>query len=69
MIVPRTALFPYNSGDAVWVVRDGRARVQPVKTGFNNNRDVVIIEGLNEGDMVILNPQLEGLREGKKINQ
>ena len=67
LVIPRTALFPYNQGDAVWVIRDGRASVQPVETGFTNNRDVVIIEGLNEGDLVILQPQLDGISEGRRI--
>lgn len=68
LTVPRTALFPYEAGEAVWIVKDGRAEVQSVETGFDNNRHVVIIDGLNEGDVVILNPQLDGLKEGKKIN-
>ncbi len=68
LTVPRTALFPYEAGDAVWVVRDGRAEVQPVETGFDNNRDVVVLEGLIEGDIIILNPQLDGLKQGKKIS-
>jgi HlyD family secretion protein len=67
LTVPKTTLFHYNDGDALWVVADGKARIQPIKTGFNNNKDVVIVEGLNPGDLVILNPQLEGLAEGKRI--
>ena len=68
LVVPRTALFPYNQGDAIWVIRDGRASVQPVETGFTNNRNIVITEGLNEGDLVILQPQLDGLSEGRRIS-
>ena len=60
-------LFPYGEGDALWVVRNGKAEVQAVETGFENDREVVITEGLQEGDLVVLNPQLEGLKEGKKI--
>ncbi|HHW07279.1 MAG TPA: efflux RND transporter periplasmic adaptor subunit [Clostridia bacterium] len=67
LVVPRTALFPYEGGDALWVVVQGRAEIRPVQTGFHNSRDVVITEGLTAGDLVILNPQLEGLRSGKKI--
>ena len=69
LAVPRTALFPYNQGNAVWVVRDGRATVQPVETGFTNSRDVVVTEGLNEKDLVILQPQLDGLSEGRRISK
>lgn len=67
LVVPKTALFPYGNGEALWVVREGKAKVQPVKTGFENERDVVIEDGIRKGDFVILNPQLEGLKEGKKV--
>ncbi len=67
LVVPQTALFPYEKGSALWVVRQGRARIQPVTEGFATNEHVVIEKGLNPGDLVILNPQLEGLKEGKKI--
>lgn len=67
LVVPQTALFPYESGSALWVVRQGKARVQPVTEGFATNEYVVIEKGLEAGDLVILNPQLEGLKEGKKI--
>ncbi|MBS4026363.1 MAG: efflux RND transporter periplasmic adaptor subunit [Clostridia bacterium] len=67
LVVPKTTLFPYKNGEALWVVKEGIAEVQPVETGFTNGRDVVISGGLTAGDLVILNPQLEGLKEGKKI--
>ncbi|MEW6624768.1 MAG: efflux RND transporter periplasmic adaptor subunit [Bacillota bacterium] len=67
LTVPKTALFPYEMGDALWIIKDGKAKIQPVETGFYNNRDVVILDGLSEGDAVILNPQLDGLKEGKKV--
>lgn len=67
LAVPKTALFPYEKGEAIWVVEDGRAKIQPVETGFENDSHVVITKGLTEGDLIILNPQLSGLKEGKKI--
>ncbi|WP_148867347.1 efflux RND transporter periplasmic adaptor subunit [Thermosediminibacter litoriperuensis] len=67
LAVPKTALFPYENGDAVWVVESGRAKVRPVKTGFENDSHVVIETGLKKGDLVILNPQLPGLKEGRVI--
>lgn len=65
--VPKTALFPYRDGEALWVVRNNTAEIQPVKTGFANEQEIVITEGLNSGDFVVLDPQLEGLKEGAKI--
>ena len=69
LVVPKTALFPYEDGDALWVVKRGKAKVQPVKKGFETDKHVAIEEGIKEGDLVILNPQLEGLKEGKKIKK
>ena len=67
LVVPKTVLFPFNDGDALWLVKDGKAVIQPVKKGFENDRDVAIMEGLVEGDLVILNPKMTGLAEGKRI--
>ena len=67
LVVPKSALFPYQAGEALWVVREGRAQLQPVVTGFEHSRAIVIQEGLTAGDLVILNPQLKGLKEGQRI--
>lgn len=67
LVVPKTVLFPYGEREALWVVREGKATVQPVETGFENDREVVIEQGLERGDLIILNPQLEGIKAGKKI--
>ncbi|SHM28853.1 HlyD family secretion protein [Caldanaerovirga acetigignens] len=67
LAVPKTSLFPYGDGDAVWTVEHGRAKIMPVKTGFESDNFVVIEEGLKEKDLVILNPQTPGLKEGRKI--
>jgi len=67
LIVPKTALFPYQDSDALWVVRENTAQIQPVETGFENEQDIVIEKGLTAGDLIILDPQLEGLKEGAKV--
>ena len=67
LVVPKTALFPYQEGDGVWIVENGKARVRAVKRGFENDKEAAIIEGLISGDLVILNPQLTGLKEGARI--
>jgi HlyD family secretion protein len=67
LVVPKTALFPYLDGDALWLVKNGKAVIQPVKTVFENDRNAAITEGLTEGDLVVLNPKTTGLKEGKRI--
>ena len=64
--MPKTAVFPYNDGDALWVVRRGKLQIQPIKKGFENDTEIAVTEGLKEGDLVVLDPQAEGLKEGKR---
>ncbi|MGI9951509.1 efflux RND transporter periplasmic adaptor subunit [Moorellaceae bacterium AZ2] len=68
LAVPKTCLFPYEGGDALWVVRDGRAHIQKVEKGMETDELVVIEDGLKPGDIVIKNPQLEGLKPGKRVS-
>lgn len=67
IFVTKSALFPYKDGKAVWVVRDSKAYIQPVKIGVEDNKDVIIESGLKEGDTVILDYNIKGLKEGKKV--
>jgi len=66
--VPHTALFSYRGVDALMVVVDDRARVREVRTGLETRREVVIEEGLKEGDLVILDPGAVDLNEGDRVN-
>ncbi len=67
LMVPKTALFPYQGGKAVWVVREGKAKIQPIVKGMENDNQVIIQEGLVDGDQVLLNTDLKGLKEGKAV--
>jgi HlyD family secretion protein len=67
LMVPKTALFPYQDGHAVWIVRDGKAKIQPIIKGLENDRQVVIKEGLLDGDQILLDTNLKGLKEGKGL--
>lgn len=67
LMVPKTALFPYQEGQAVWVVRNGKAEIQPVSKGMENDRQVIVKEGLADGDQLLLETDLKGLKEGKRI--
>lgn len=69
LVVPKTAIFPYQEGDGVWVIDGGKAKVRAVKRGFENDKETSIVEGLKSGDTIILNPQLSGLKEGVKVKE
>jgi len=68
LVVAKTTLFPYKGGNAVWVVRDGKAQIQPVEKGLETDDEVVIASGLKSGDLVIRNPRLDGLKEGARVS-
>lgn len=62
LLVPATAI----SDGKVWLVRDGRAYLQPVRTGILGTLRSEILEGVDEGDTVITLPPPE-LDEGARV--
>ena len=54
--VPASALFRVQDEWAVFVVEHGKARHRIVKTGRRNGLAVQVLEGLNEGETIILHP-------------
>lgn len=69
LMIPKTALFPYQEGEAVWLVQEGKAKIQPVKKGMENDSQVIIEEGLTAGDQVLQDPNLKELKEGKRLKE
>lgn len=69
LVVPKTALFNYEGQSAVWVARRGKAEIQPAEEGLETDDEVAIVSGLVEGDWVIRNTRLDGLKEGARIAQ
>jgi RND family efflux transporter, MFP subunit len=67
LLIPKTALFSWQQEDAVWVVQQGKAKIQPVKKGLENDSEVIIEEGLSAGDIILQDTNLTKLTEGKRI--
>ena len=67
LAVPKNSLFPYEEGEALWVVREGRAEIQKVEKGLKTDEEVVIEKGLEPGEYIIKDPTLEGLEAGKRV--
>ncbi len=68
LVVLNSALFSYNGEDALLVVENGRAATRKVTTGLETTSKTVITDGLEEGDLVILDPQNEDFTEGERIS-
>lgn len=65
--VPKTAVRTKDSGDFVYIVNDsGLADARSVLTGDEEDGRVVILDGLDEGDVVVANPP-DSLEIGMKV--
>lgn len=64
--VPSGALFRRGADWAVFVVADGRAQLRLVKTGRSSGSETQVIEGLKEGEEVILYPG-DHVRDGQRV--
>lgn len=62
LLVPASAV----SGGSAWVVRDGKFESVPVQIGIKGRDRVEAASGLNEGDMVVIDPP-KGLRPGEAV--
>lgn len=69
LMIPKTALFPYQEGDAVWMLREGKAKIQPVKKGLENDSQITIEQGLSKDDVILQDPNIKELKEGKPLKR
>jgi hypothetical protein len=67
-VVPTVAVQRSQSGNFVFVVRDGAAKVQPVTVDRTSQGMSVISEGLAGGESVVVDGQLL-LSDGTRVEQ
>jgi len=66
LLVPLGAVFEYEGGDRVFAVEDGRTVMKTVRKGIKDEDNVEIIEGLQEGELILREPDIT-VREGMRI--
>lgn len=64
--LPASALFRHDSGWAVFVVEDGRARLRPLKIGQRNGLKAQVLEGIRAADQVITHPD-DKVKDGVRV--
>lgn len=64
--LPSSGLFRQGSGWAAYVVRDGRAQLVPVQPGRSSGAETQVVDGLKEGDEVILYPG-DRVKDGQRV--
>jgi len=63
--VPLSAAIERNGSKAILVVSNGIASFHPVTLGLQDAQRAAVMEGLREGEMVVINPA--GIEPGKRI--
>lgn len=67
VVVPRSALFRGPDGSwQAYAIRNGRARLANVKVGLMNDERVQILEGVADGEQVVLAPE-STLADGTRV--
>lgn len=64
--VPASALFRHGDGWAVYAAVHGRAEVRPVQVGRSNGLEAQVLDGLADGDEVVVHPG-DKVRDGVAI--
>jgi len=65
-MVPSQALVPSPRGQGVYVIADGKARLQTVQIGIRTDDRVQVLRGLNEGEVVAVTNLLR-IRPGVEV--
>jgi HlyD family secretion protein len=66
--IPTSALFRVGEKSAVFLVKDGVAQRHEVTIGRQNGIEAEVIEGLSEGDEIVLHPS-DQIEDGVKVKQ
>ena len=66
LLVPKKALISDGNAVSVWTVRNGAAERVAIKRGRDLEAGVEVKQGLNDGDLVIIDPPAD-LKDGQKV--
>lgn len=66
LLIPDSAVFEINGEDHVFVNQTGKAALRKIRKGISQRDQVEVLEGLQEGEEVILSPN-DKIKEGIKI--
>ena len=66
LIIPDTAIFDYKGNSCVFVIENGKTVLRQIKKGIESDKTIEVLEGLQEGDKIVLKPD-NNIKEGIKI--
>ncbi|MCL2435709.1 MAG: efflux RND transporter periplasmic adaptor subunit [Lentimicrobiaceae bacterium] len=63
LLIPTQAVVQEMDGKKVWIISNGKAKSQPITTGYRTNDQVEVISGLQPGDTIMITGLMQ-VREG-----
>ncbi|MCX7710751.1 MAG: efflux RND transporter periplasmic adaptor subunit [Clostridia bacterium] len=66
VFVPDKAVFDLEGEDGVFTIKNGKLVLKPVKTGIENDDFIEILEGVSEGDQIVVDPDNK-LKPGLRV--
>lgn len=59
LLIPSESIIPQIKGKAVFLIKNGKAVLQPIKTGTRLDKDVQVLEGIQLGDTIATSGMLQ----------
>ena len=66
-MIPKSAIMSEDLAQSVYVIKDSLAFKKAIRTGYTNGVNVEVIEGLEDGEMVVTIGQ-GSLQDSTKVN-
>lgn len=66
-MIPKASVISEDMNQSVYVIRDSLAFKKQIRTGYTNGTNVEVIEGLNDGEMVVTIGQ-SSLQDSSKVS-
>jgi RND family efflux transporter MFP subunit len=70
LTIPRSALFikgGFGGSASCFRIVDGRSVLTPIQLGQNDGTRALVLDGLKEGDLVVIDPAADGVKEGEPV--
>lgn len=65
--IPKASVFKNEGNKSVFVIEGNRANIRAIKTGLETRTKVVVKEGLEQGEKIILHSSLDDVKEGIRV--
>ena len=65
--IPKLSMFKEDINDYVFKIKDDKVLRQEIKKGIETSNEIEVLEGLEVGDIILLDPNNKNIKEGSKV--